>query len=302
MLFRPYADHFIRLMSKHVVDRNDTVSASYSTSMGYLTRLASDDQVLKTMEYTKDLYFTSENVSRRAIVAEILYSMSKLANDRFMAFATTALPFVFVCKHDTDEHVREVFEKTWQDNVGGTRTVLLYLREIVDLVSDNLDSPRWVIKHTAALAVAKTVMLLDKDLDLSTSKLVWPVLEKALVGKTWVGKEVVLKAFVKFTSQAKCLWQEEKIGNSIKVGLPLSPPWPFALTNIVKAIAIREAKRNNATYRPHALTALGEISQLRDDCDFMPDSLAIVRGVLDEILESDGDRMDIDTGSGYRSG
>lgn len=284
MLFRPYADHFIRLMSKHVVDRNDTVSASYSTSMGYLTRLASDDQVLKTMEYTKDLYFTSENVSRRAIVAEILYSMSKLANDRFMAFATTALPFVFVCKHDTDEHVREVFEKTWQDNVGGTRTVLLYLREIVDLVSDNLDSPRWVIKHTAALAVAKTVMLLDKDLDLSTSKLVWPVLEKALVGKTWVGKEVVLKAFVKFTSQAKCLWQEEKIGNSIK------------------AIAIREAKRNNATYRPHALTALGEISQLRDDCDFMPDSLAIVRGVLDEILESDGDRMDIDTGSGYRSG
>lgn len=70
----------------------------------------------------------------------------------------------------------------------------------------------------------------------------------------------------------------------------------------MKAIAIREAKRNNATYRPHALTAFGDISQLRDDCDFMPDSLTIVRGVLDEVLESDGDRMDIDAGSGYRSG
>ena len=217
-LFRPYADHFIQLMSRFVVDRNDTVSAAYSSSMGYLARLASDRRVLKTIEYSRGLYFSAENVSHRIISAEILHSISKLANDRFIAFASAALPFVFVGKNDTDEQVREAFEKTWQDNVGGgTRAVSLYLREIVGLCVDNLDSARWDIKHTVALAVAKAVISLSGELDLPTCKLVWPVLEKALAGKTWSGKEEVLKAFVKFTGQSKSMWREERVANSMRV-------------------------------------------------------------------------------------
>ena len=224
LLFRPYADHFIQLLSRLVLDRNDTVSAAYSSSMGYLVRLASDGRVLKTIEYAKDLYFNAENASQRVVAAEILHSVSKLANDRFTAFASTALPFVFVGENDADEQVREAFGKTWQDNVGGTRAVLLYLQEIVNLSAASLDSTRWDIKHTAALAVAKAVMSLEKEHDLSASRLVWPVLEKALAGKTWPGKEEVLKAFVKFASQAKSLKREDQINDSIRVS-----PSPFAL-------------------------------------------------------------------------
>jgi proteasome component ECM29 len=39
-------ESFIQILTKYVVDRNDTVSASYCSSMGYLLRLASDDRVL----------------------------------------------------------------------------------------------------------------------------------------------------------------------------------------------------------------------------------------------------------------
>ena len=135
-----------------------------------------------------------------------------------MAFAASALPFVFVFKHDTDEHAREVFEKTWQDNVGGTRAVSLYVKEIISLVSDNLESPRWATKHTAALGIASAITSLDPELDVATSDFLWPVLEKALAGKTWEGKEVVLKAFVKFAGQAKKLWQEKKqLSDSMRV-------------------------------------------------------------------------------------
>jgi proteasome component ECM29 len=123
-----------------------------------------------------------------------------------MAFATAALPFVFVCKHDADEHVKEEFDKTWQDNVGGNRAVSLYLREIVSLVADNLDSARWAIKHTAARAIAQAVLSLEGEIDLPTAQLVWPVLEKALSGKTWEGKEVVLTALVKFARSGRVLW------------------------------------------------------------------------------------------------
>jgi proteasome component ECM29 len=218
LLFRPYADRFIQLLSKYVVDRNETVSASYCTSMGYLLRLASDDRVLKTIEYAQTLYLNSDDATTRSIAAEILQASSKLSNDRFMAFATSALPFVFVCKHDGDEHVREAFEKTWQDNVGGSRAVALYIREIVSLVSDNLDSARWAIKHTAARAIAQAVLALDAEIDLPTARLVWPVLEKALAGKTWDGKEVLLTALVKFARAAQALWTARpELGILLKV-------------------------------------------------------------------------------------
>ncbi|KAJ5172303.1 hypothetical protein N7492_004896 [Penicillium capsulatum] len=277
-LFRPYADRFIQLLCKYVVDRNDTVSASYSSAMGYLMRLASDDRVLKTIDYAKKLYLESEDATNRAIAGEIFYSSSKLSNDRFMAFATAALPFIFVCQHDGDEHVKEGFQKTWQDNVGGSRAVSLYIREIINLVSENLDSARWAIKHTAARGLAQAVLALDAELDLQTAQLVWPALEKALAGKTWDGKEVVLTAFVKFARQGQALW----------VAQP-------NLGALMKTIAVREAKRANAAYRPHGLRALGEISQARP-IDLMPEALQIVPPVIEELVDEDA--MEVDSGHG----
>lgn len=44
---------------------------------------------------------------------------------------------------------------------------------------------------------------------------------------------------------------------------------------------------------------LGKISQASDDYDFMPDALDIVRQVLDDLQESNEDKMDIDSGSGH---
>ncbi|EAW11143.1 ECM29 family proteasome component [Aspergillus clavatus NRRL 1] len=284
MLFRPYADRFIQLLSKYVVDRNETVSASYCSSIGYLMRLASDDQVLKTVDHAKRLYIAAEDANERVISAEILHSTSKLSNDRFMAFAATILPFVFISKHDTDTHVREVFDKIWQDNVGGTRAVSLYIKEIAGLAVENLESARWAIKHTAALGIANATISLDPSLDVATCRILWPVLERALAGKTWDGKEVVLKAFVKFAGQAQKLWEEDK-----------------QLSDSMKVIAIREAKRNNAAYRPHGLVALGGVAQARTDLDFMPEALSIVSQVLDDVTEGDADSMDIDAGSGHKT-
>lgn len=59
---------------------------------------------------------------------------------------------------------------------------------------------------------------------------------------------------------------------------------------------MREAKRTNAAYRPHALRALGQISQARE-VNLMPHALAIIGPVIDEVLEDqekDGDKMDVD--------
>lgn len=227
--FRPYADKFMQLLKKNVLDRNDTVSVSYSYALGYLMRLASDGRVVDTIEFAKGLYFDAEEPRRRVVSGEIIHFMAKLSSDRFAHFASAALPFVFVAKHDTDEQVRDPFEKTWQDHVGGPRAVSLYLSEILRIVSERLDSQSWAIKHTAAFAAAAVVNSLESSLNqTTTAESVWPVLEKALGGKTWEGKETVLDAFVKFTANAKSIWQHGgEIGEKMKVRAPMRLAQPF---------------------------------------------------------------------------
>lgn len=146
------------------------------------------------------------NKLRSLTSAELVLAFAKQASDRFNSLAASILPFVFVGKHDSHAAVKEQFQNTWEEAVGGSRAVLLYLKEILELSSTHLDSAQWTLKHTAARTVADSVMSVsvsEGQISADAAKLLWPSLEKALGGKTWEGKEVVLTAFVKFAQTAK---------------------------------------------------------------------------------------------------
>lgn len=284
VLFRPYVDDNLKLLEKLVIDRNETVSSSYAVAAGYLARGATDKQILRLIEFTKRLYFESEgdregSVPRRSITAgEILYAFSKHASDKFNAFATSALPFVFVAKHDSHEQVKEHFQETWNESVGGSRAVNLYLNEILTLCTLHLDSPQWTLKHTAARTVADAITAVstsEVEMSSATGQVVWPALEKALGGKTWDGKEVVLSAFVKYTETAKNYYMHHE-----------------NVRSAISKITLREAKRQNAGYRPHALNALGTIALARTDLDLADAAFEIVSSVLN--ASDTGDAMEID--------
>jgi proteasome component ECM29 len=203
-LFLPYADEFLKLIEKYTLDRNETVAASYAVSAGYVARLASDEQILKVSDFAKKLYQTSDDERHRAVAVDIINAISKHATDRFSNLAVELLPFVFIAKHDNQEDVAELCEKTWSDNVGGSRAVSLYLKEITTLAFTMLDSPRWNLKHTAARAIADATDALASGLDgipKDQADVIWPVLKKALDGKTWDGKEVVVKAFARYVEK-----------------------------------------------------------------------------------------------------
>jgi len=214
ILFKPYADSFLRLIEKQVQDRNDTVASSYAAAAGYVARTASDKQVLHLAAFAQKLYFESEGardtaVPRRCVAAgEIMHAVSKHASDRFGALAADLIPFVFVGKHDDDATVKELFQETWDDNVGGSRAVSLYLEEIIQLAVQHLDSPLWVVKHTSAKAIADaTTAVAGLGMDDKAAGILWPALDKALSGKTWEGKEVVLEAFVRFVEAGRSYWE-----------------------------------------------------------------------------------------------
>lgn len=216
-LFRAHADHFLRLLRKEVIDRNDTISSSYAAACGYLARLATDGELLKLIVFCEKLYFDSDDDRSRAIAGHIIYSASKHATDRFASLAGDILPFVFVAKHDAYERARELFQDTWSENVGGSRAVLLYFKEIIQLTAQHLESPRWAVKHTSALAVADVISSAGSELTLSNAKIIWPVLKKALGGKAWQGKETVLEALVRLAKITTTADGEGKMADEMQV-------------------------------------------------------------------------------------
>ena len=142
-----------------------------------------------------------------------MQALSKHANDRFNSLAASILPFVFVAKHDSHDQVKEPFQETWNDNVGGSRAVALYLKEILSMAEEHLDSPQWALKHTAARSIADATMAVASmtgDMDSTNAATLWPRLERALGGKTWEGKEVVLYAFAKFVETSSKYWLAEQ--------------------------------------------------------------------------------------------
>lgn len=232
-LFNPYADNFLKLVQKHIYDRNETVSSSYAATAGYLARLASDKQVMITIAFVNKMYFESEEDSdrKRLLAGDIMRAISLHATDRFTSFAAYLLPFIFFASHDGDQQTCKLFTETWNDHVAGPRTVFLYLKEILKLVDTHLESRQWAIKHTAAKTVADVVLQItnavgSEKIEPMTAKIIWPVLDKALSGKSWEGKEVVLEAFVRFVERAEGYWEGEEV-----------------VAAQLEKVAIRESKR-----------------------------------------------------------
>ena len=196
-LFRPHADYFLRILQKQVNDRNDTISTSFASACGYVARTSSDSEILRLFENCKRMYIDSDSDRHRVVVGEIVLAVAKYATDRFSALAVDIVPFVFIAKHDSDQRTKDLFGEAWNESVGGSRAVSLYLSEICSLTLPYLDSPRWSVKHTSARAISDAVDSLDGDITFEQISTLWPSLDKALDGKTWDGKEIVLQALVK---------------------------------------------------------------------------------------------------------
>ncbi|KIW17715.1 hypothetical protein PV08_04910 [Exophiala spinifera] len=278
--FRPYVDRFVQLTRKHVLDRNATISVAFSTSLGYLIRLASDKEIQATSEYARKLYFESQELVHRSVAGEIVQAISKASNDVFMKSASLFLPFAFIGRQDTDNEVKERFDIPWKENVGGPRSINLYLTEIVSLVSAHIKSTLWPIKHACCFAVADMVSSMDSSEKYSESaaRLIWKVVQEALDGKTWAGKEEIIKTYPKFVEQAQCIWSDKSVSQQMR------------------KIAVREAKRTNVSYRPHAIESLGEFALVRKDLDLSQDIVPYLADILDEL--TDKDAMEVDETSG----
>jgi proteasome component ECM29 len=217
--FKDFADPLLDAIQKPMLDRNETVGNSYAYAAGYLSRHASDKQVLKTTDFAWKLWSNSDDSRHRSIAAEVFHSISKHATEKFSHLSDKLLPFVFVGKNDDEEDVKETFSKTWSEITGGQRAILLHLNSICQLAVPLLDDPRWILKHASARAIAEAaeaVASLDPLAAAAEAPKIWPALSKALGGRSWDGKERIVDAFGTFFERAKLfLEHDQEVGNEM---------------------------------------------------------------------------------------
>lgn len=286
--FQPYAARFLQLMEKQSLDRNDEVSTSYARAAAYIMRHAPSAAKERFVEKFTTLYFAAEDESRREKVAAVVMSLSKISPDHFNALEGSLLPFSYLGMHDTDEFVAKAFKEVWETHAGSARMATRFVPEIVGLVTRALDTPQWSLKHAGALTAGSCVQAVAAQGDLTGStvnvgqlRTLWPVLDKALTLKTFAGKEKLLDALVDVHTKAGEFWKKDE-----------------AVAAQLKKIVLREAKRNNETYRVPAFACLWKCAAARVDLPgngLWEDVVTIVKPYLEEYANED--RMEVETGS-----
>ncbi|KAI1383562.1 proteasome component [Hypoxylon trugodes] len=265
ILLPPYNATFLKTMETQILDRNHETSKAYARSAAYLLRSATLETRDRFTSRLLDLYFGSEDDTRRQKISDAVLAIAKVSPDAFTDLEARLLPFAYLGKHDTDDYVSEEFEAVWNQHAGGSHSVKRFVDEITDLVSKGLNTSKWALQHGAALTIASMITALSsgvgKDGQFADADLrrIWPVLDKALSLKTFKGKEKLVVAYPLFVRHGKKLWTSDS-----------------AFAAQLKKIAIREAKRNNDEYRPHAFQALAEFASAREDLDMYAEAVGLV--------------------------
>ena len=157
-----------------------------------------------------------EDEQQRIMSGIAVEAISRNASSAFTAIASSILPFVLFAKHDPEEAIREPFVETWSENTGGAGAIKLYIREIMTLVAGYLEDPKWRIKQVSALALANACEAIGVDIREHLG-LVMPLLLKGVGGRTWKGKEAVLKALVVVVKNAKESYSSTELEEISKV-------------------------------------------------------------------------------------
>ncbi|ATY60426.1 proteasome component [Cordyceps militaris] len=278
---KPLSGRFLKVLEKQTLEKNDEVSQAYARAAAYIMRVVEDADRQRFCRGLVELYFNGEDESRRQKVADVVVSLAKISPDHFSSQEADLLPFAYLGAHDTDEYASKVFSEVWSQHAGSSRTVMRYIPEIVALVERCLATTQWALRHTGAFTIAAAVADVVSATEMTggvgapNGQALWPAFDKALALKTFPGKEKVLASFPTFVKSSRAFWQAND-----------------AVAAQMTKVALREAKRTNDEYRPHAVHRLWEYAQARSDLDLLRDITAIATPLLDAL--TDENKMDVD--------
>eukprot|EP00842_Homolaphlyctis_polyrhiza_P003154 jgi/Hompol1/383/HPOL_000241-RA len=280
---KPYADTILKALSSTINDRSPVVRKTFATAIGHVCKLSSDDAIQRLIALLKKGYVEVEDTSdedAKSIAGMTLLEMSRTAGDRLASFHKEILPLAYIGARDKNDGIKQVWASVWEENTAGASgAARLWATEILDLGTLLLnESPSWPIKRQVGKSIADLSKLLGDGFAPYVERTL-PLLIGALAGRTWDGKESVLEGLANV-----CIACADWLQNTAQ-GMAQLPE--------IQKTLIREAKKNNKTYRRFALEYIGAAFAVIDfsGCDY-----ADLIDYLSQVAagDRDEDQMDVD--------
>ncbi|KAI8892685.1 proteasome stabiliser-domain-containing protein [Globomyces pollinis-pini] len=248
---RVHADEVLKALSSAIYDRSAVIRKSFSTALGYITKLSSFKAIEKTANSIKTKYLDATDEEGRSIAPVTFLEMSRHAPQAVVDIHAIILPLAFMGARDvTFPNLAEIWKQVWEENTGGSNlSVQKWKVELLDSCVDVLTtSPSWSMKRQVGKALVDIGKALGNGIvDIMPKCL--NLLFDALAGRTWEGKEAVLEALATIAIEGKDF-------------LVQHPDQMRAVEDMM----IKEAKKNNKSYRRLSIEYLGQVfSKLESD-------------------------------------
>uniref|UniRef100_A0A8B9QKQ3 Ecm29 proteasome adaptor and scaffold n=1 Tax=Apteryx owenii TaxID=8824 RepID=A0A8B9QKQ3_APTOW len=249
----PYSGRLMSALLSGLTDRNSVVQKSFAFAMGHLVRTCRDSSIEKLLHKLSSWYMEKEEPVYRTGCALTVHAMGRYSPDVVKNHAKHILPLAFLGMHEvSDEEKGEKEDSTlwtevWQENVPGTQGgIRLYMQELIVITQKALQSQSWKMKAQGAAAMAsiakQTGSLVPPHLGIVLSALL-----QGLPGRTWTGKEELLKAIASVVS-------------TCNAELQMSMPGQPSVSEIVQAV-LKECRKENLKYKMVALRCVAEVLQ-----------------------------------------
>lgn len=262
----PYAGKLLKVSFSGMSDRNCSVGASYANAFGYVCKIAKTNRMVKYATKLVEKYFSSDDESLKKVVGLAVDSMQKHAPEQFEIVSTILMPLIFIAKNGQEE-TAELYTKVWNEaSRTGAGTVKLYIHEITMLVSQHIKSSTFLLR----LSCAKSICQVCKNLDLTTNEKdvleLFEILVEASGGRTWSGKEMIVKALVSLAVFYEQLYSKNA-----------------TLKSSVESVLSKEVSRNNKTYVGKVVFDLGDYLKTFPKLDLYALLLKVSYSLLEKI-------------------
>ncbi|CAG9861828.1 unnamed protein product [Phyllotreta striolata] len=278
---QPYTGKFLAVLINGLTDRNSVIREYNATAIGHLVATAKESSLDKLTLKLRKWYFEREDDSMRSAIAQTIQAIGIHNQDVIKSHSDVILPLVFFAMHaektPETERTLEIWKEIWSEQSPGTETgIRQNLKNICDILTTALESPSWTMKAQAANAVSTISAKLGVSMDAEHRNSLISILLAGLSGRTWNGKDRLLKALASICSHCK---------EAVKTD-------PNVDTSKIIEAVLKESKKDETVYKISALQALGDIvSSL--EIDKFKEIYEIIQTIIIDDNESKDDDADL---------
>ncbi|XP_061108083.1 proteasome adapter and scaffold protein ECM29 isoform X2 [Conger conger] len=248
----PYSGKLMSALLNGINDRSTVVQKSFAFALGHLVRTAKDSSVEKLLQKLNVWYLEKEEPVYKSSCALTVHAIGHYSPDVLKNHAGLALPLAFLGMHEVQDEEKgensdcSLWAEVWQEHVPGSfGGIRLYMTELIAITQKALQSQSWKMKAQGAAAMASIAKEQTGSLVAPHLGLVLGALLQGLAGRTWTGKEELLKAVGSVVS--KCSGELQK-----------SAPGQPTIPEVIELV-LKECRKEVLGYKMAALRCAADV-------------------------------------------